>query len=192
MSSIDQAALDTALAPIKQSIEGLETTLKNLPDSTKAEVHNNIRVRFQEAGNWGRHYSTVRMGVTTFLISLSIGILAFNWQYWAPRPRPTFIYISIVIWLLAAFLFAEFTARTYKAAKREVKHRRRLSVGDTDPHKEPVAFDSACLAMLLLTIAFGIFVSYLLFCIDTSTAEPGPIPKPTTSVISPTATPANP
>ena len=74
-------------------------------------------ILLQDASEWARHYSTVRMTVTTFLISLSAAILTFR------VGSPEFMRLSIAVWLVAVAFFVLFTIPEWRALDRAEENR---------------------------------------------------------------------
>ena len=147
--------------PAKRSakLDGLQTRLGLLVTGDTPEHIQNRRVRFGENGNWARHYSTVRMTTTTFLVSLSIGILSFKWNPPA-RPEPTFLNLAGGVWIGALCLFLAFTRYTYGEMERARLRRRALPEGANAEPDKPLhpRQDVASWIMILVTIAFGLLL----------------------------------
>ena len=152
------------LAPVTAQIAAIQTTLSKLPPSASGALIENRRVRFEEAGEWARHYSNVRMGVTPFLITLTVGILAFKWDPQVgllPGPGAPFVYLSFTVWVLACFLFFVFTHRTSKQEQNANSHRLYLEVQPPKPlpkTKKYWAGDFPSWAMVALMFGFGILM----------------------------------
>ncbi|MBX3359681.1 MAG: hypothetical protein KF745_14775 [Phycisphaeraceae bacterium] len=117
-----------------------------------------------EAGNWARHYSTVRMTVTPFLIGLAASIMSFAWD----RRNAVLLFTSLGVWLTAAFLFQRFSMREFRASSRQKVFQRKL-IGDAET--KPPGFDWARGVMCVLTLAFG-------FAWWAWSQSPRPLPKP--------------
>ncbi|HWE01427.1 MAG TPA: hypothetical protein VG326_03380 [Tepidisphaeraceae bacterium] len=65
-----------------------------------------LSVAYTEAGQWARHFSTVRMTLTPFLIGISLGVLSFGWE----KPsNGIFMLFSAVICVLMVILLGIFT-----------------------------------------------------------------------------------
>ena len=110
-------------------------------------------VLLQEASDWARHYSSVRMTVTTFFITLSTGMLGFKWG------THLFVILAMVVWLVAIGLFITFTIPEI----RELRHRRpHLSTLTGKPQETGIIWDWGSFAMLILTLGFlfGCYASW--------------------------------
>ena len=164
MDAKDKQEVSNMLAPVKTQIAAIQTTLSKLPPSAADALIENRRVRFEEAGEWARHYSNVRMGVTPFLITLTVGILAFKWEPQIgllPGPGAPFVYLSFTVWVLACFLFFVFTHRTSKQEQNASSHRLYLEVQPPKPvpkSKKYWAGDFPSWAMVALMFGFGVLM----------------------------------
>ena len=147
------------LAALSAKVEALETRLDLLVTGDTPEQIQNRRVRFGENGNWARHYSTVRMTTTTFLVSLSIGILSFKWNPPA-KPELTFLNLAGGVWIAALCLFLAFTRYTYAEMERARVRRRSLPEGEKPEPDKPLhpRQDMASWIMMVVTAAFGLLL----------------------------------
>ena len=152
------------LQPLVADINAIQNALNKLPQATGPELLENRRVRFEEAGEWARHYSNVRMGVTPFLITLSTGILAFKWEPkngLLPGPADPFVFLAFAVWILACFLFFVFTHRTSKQEQNASSHRAHLEVQPPKSAGKAIKYwagDFASWAMVALMFGFGILL----------------------------------
>lgn len=151
-----------AIAEFKRAHDQLARRLAALETSGSAEQIENRRVRLQDNGEWARHYSAVRMTVTTFLVSLSLGILSFKWEPSAPA-NVEFIALSGVIWMVAVLLFLVFTRLTYQEMERARLKRKELpdgSAADGNGSFHPRQ-DVASWIVVILTLLYGMVLAYL-------------------------------
>ena len=156
---MSEANLSEQLAKLSAKVDGLQTRLDLPATGDTAEHIQNRRVRFAENGNWARHYSTVRMTTTTFLASLSVGILSFKWNPPA-KFDVTFSNLAGGIWIAALCLFLAFSHYTYREMERARRRRRALPEGaqtEADKSLHPRQ-DMASWLMILLTAAFGLLL----------------------------------
>lgn len=151
--------LSEQLTKLSAKVDGLQAHLDLLVTSDAPEHIQNRRVRFVENGNWARHYSTVRMTTTTFLVSLSIGILSFKWN---PPTKPELIFLNLVggVWIAALCLFLAFTRYTYGEMERARLRRRALPEGAKLEPDKPLHLrqDMASWIMIVVTAAFGLLL----------------------------------
>lgn len=71
--------------------------------------------RQASAGEWSRHFSTVRMTVTPFLFTTSLAVLAFKWD----DGEPIFITAASVTWAAGMFLLSSSrTSRTRRPRRK--------------------------------------------------------------------------
>jgi succinate dehydrogenase hydrophobic anchor subunit len=151
--------LSEQLAKLSAKVDGIQTRLDLLVTGDTPEHIQNRRVRFAENGNWARHYSTVRMTTTTFLVSLSIGILSFKWNPPA-KPEVTFSNLAGGVWIAALCLFLTFTRYTYGEMERARLRRRALPEGaktEADKSLHPRQ-DMASWLMIVVTGVFGLLL----------------------------------
>src|SRR5947207_5847369 len=84
------------------------------------------RTLFEDAGEWSRHYSNVRMTVATFVITSCVAIVALTTDKrlnsWRVGDSVT------LLWLLGLFIFYAFTFLTFKERNKQLGHRRAFSV----------------------------------------------------------------
>jgi hypothetical protein len=104
------------------------------------------------------------MTVTTFLVSLSLGILSFKWKPNESPPADLFIFLAGVVWIVALCLFLVFTHHTYREMARARRLRNRLETGDdNDKTKGEIhpRGDWASRILIILSAAFGLLLLYL-------------------------------
>ena len=145
------ASLESRIGPLEKIPAPLEL---------EATLQENRRTRYEETGEWARHYSTVRLTVTTFLASMSIGILSFKWDPPA-QPAQTFVDLAGLVWIAALFLFVLFTSYTYCEMENARRHRNWLLVLRTEQCTKKelhLRQDAASWLVLILTILYGIFL----------------------------------
>lgn len=144
-----------------------------------AERLENRRLHFQDAGEWARHYSTVRMTIATFVITSCVAILALKWDAGsekgaAPPDIPaagavsqannvvaTHVVNSVaILWLLGLGIFQAFTYYTFDRLNSQLKHRAKLLTDGETPEKIPKhpSMDHASWAMAVLSFFFAYFI----------------------------------
>jgi uncharacterized integral membrane protein len=161
------------LAKLKKRVEALGGRSDHFMTGDTSDHIHNRRTRFQEYGNWARHYSTVRMTVTTFLVSLSVGILSFKWDPNDGPPADLFINLSGGVWIVALCLFLIFTHHTYRQMAHARRLRNRLETGDeydkTKRAIHPRKNDWASWILIILSAVFGL----LLLCLALANIQQG-------------------
>jgi hypothetical protein len=161
MTPEEETALNKSVTDLKNQVDQLSDKVTTLLAVGPPDLAQNCRTRYQENGSWARHYSTVRMTVATFLVPVSIGILAFNWK--PPlHPPISFVALSGVLWSIAVVLFLTFTRLTYGEMEKAREKRARLpdrsqastnAVSAVHPRS-----DVASWVLALVTIAFGLLL----------------------------------
>ncbi|MGH7938559.1 MAG: hypothetical protein ACRD5Z_02205, partial [Bryobacteraceae bacterium] len=157
----DEAELRRSLHDLKTQVEKQEEVLWRLLTIGPPDMAQNCRARYQENGSWARHYSTVRVTVATFLVPVSLGILAFSWK---PPQHPPLIFVALsgVMWSIAVILFLSFTRQTYGEMERAREKRTRMPdrAGDSQGEGKQIhpRRDIASWVLALLTIAFGLLL----------------------------------
>lgn len=156
--------LKDELKTASSDIAALKALLNALPPKTEEGLLSNRRTRFQENGNWARHYSAVRMTVTIFLVGLSLGILSFKWepkgQPLANPPELTFRDLSGWVWSAAVILFVAFTTLTYN----DMTKARNRNLPDGAPtNRRPLRprWESASWVVIIVTAIFTAMLFYL-------------------------------
>jgi Na+/melibiose symporter-like transporter len=76
------------------------------------------RAAYHEQGAEIRHYSTVRSGLTVFLLTVSLG--AFSTYFTQNQPHPFLLFASFIAMLAAIFACIHFSIRTERAVIRYV------------------------------------------------------------------------
>ena len=150
------------LAKLGRTVNELAARLQRLEAGGPPDVQANRQSRFAENSEWARHYSTVRMTTTTFLVGVSLGILSFRWPA-AGRPPISFIALSGVVWIVAVLLFLVFTRLTYQEMERARRKRNLLPDGMSAPREKSyrAAGDAASWIVGLITIFYGALLFYL-------------------------------
>jgi hypothetical protein len=165
----DYAELKTEIAELRTKFDNvqkkfddaqkaLQETAEKIPRVIDKDYKENRRVRFQDSGDWGRHYSTVRMTVTTFLVGLSLGIISFKWENLKLPPAAMFVGLSTLIWISAVALFIAFTWLTY----HEMARARKLDLSDTVVDHRKTLYprrDPASWVLIIVTLVFGVGLS---------------------------------
>jgi hypothetical protein len=118
----------------------------------------NRRTHYDDAGEWSRHYSNVRMTVATFVITSCVAIIALK----ADKPGSSYLVGNGVclLWLLGLVVFYAFTFLTYKQRNRQLKHRNGLPVCPADFKRDrktaKIRIDFASLALFGLNFGFSL------------------------------------
>lgn len=164
MTPQEETDLLRSVADLKVLVNAVDGRLKGLEKVGPPDYEQNRRTRFQENGNWARHYRTIRMAITTFLVPVSLGILGFKWN--PPlHPQITFIALSGIVWISTVLLFLVFTRLTYGEMERARLKRIKMPDGGTGRSGEEKAFhpyqDPASWILALLTIFYGVLLIYL-------------------------------
>lgn len=115
--------------------------------------------RYSEAGAWARHFSTVRATLTTFLITVAVGVVATRWDVAAPWPFWTLAIVAVAIWILALAMLVMFSKATYKFIERQNDIEK--SEGVTQAHGSPRAegwCDGPVKAFFILSLGFVVLL----------------------------------
>lgn len=162
MTEEEKAKMVREFAELRKTLTGFDSRLARLEAIGPPDQQVNLRTRFQENGNWARHYSTVRMTTTTFLVGVSLGILSFRWPATA-HPRIPFIALSGIVWMLAVALFLVFTRLTYREMESARRKRNLLpdGISDVQPDAYHPRQDPASWIVAFLTLFYGWLLLYL-------------------------------
>jgi len=121
----------------------------------------NARVRFTDAGDWGRHYSVVRMTVTTFFVGIIFGVIGVKWDEFDPSLRVAMWYA----WFAALLFLGLFTLPEIKKANDQKAFQCELPTLTKVSHNQTVSVTTKFLIsipfvlMAVLTIAFGFLMA---------------------------------
>ena len=141
-------------ARIEQQAAAVVDVLSPDADRTLA----NRRLHYQEAGQWARHYSTVRMTVGTFVITVCATILALKGR----GGQADQIAVAVtLLWLAGQAIFFIFTAQTFDRLNSQLRRRWQLpDFIDAPEPARPVTMlrDAASWIMMGLTILLGVFM----------------------------------
>lgn len=86
--------------------------------ATGLDKNSAIKLEFyKDRGQWARHYSTVRLTLGTFFVTLSVGILHFRWN----TPELKVGIGAFIICALGAFLFSAFSKATFDEMKGQME-----------------------------------------------------------------------
>jgi hypothetical protein len=154
------AKLESDFTQHKGEFAALKKGVSEFPRGLDKEMWENRRVRFEDSGDWARHYSAVRMTVTTFLVGLSLGIVSFKWEKGDPRPGAIFVALAALVWISAVVLFIAFTRLTY----HEMARARKLKLPDTpDDKRTPLhpRWDPASWVLIVVTAIFGLLLCWI-------------------------------
>jgi hypothetical protein len=108
-----------------------------------------------DANSWAQHFSTVRMAVTSFLTSLSLGIMQFRWD----NPQPIHLGSSLVLWLLLLILLYDLTKLEYEKLADQRLNKLLLGVPGNKPARR-MWQDVPLLCFLGLTVIYLIAFCY--------------------------------
>jgi len=111
---------DDSLESLQKKIQELIVRLEPLT-GVHSIYRDNRKILFQEAGQWARHFSTVRMTVITFTITSCTAILALASKtggFVAPSDVADPV---TVLWLLGLCVFWIFTVQTYRQMYHQKK-----------------------------------------------------------------------
>lgn len=83
------------------------------------EANHNTRARYSDAATWATHYSTVRMGISTFFIGLCWGIVSLKWDDYSWQ----LLIAAIAVWSLTGLFLVLFTVFLKDSASRQQEFR---------------------------------------------------------------------
>jgi hypothetical protein len=122
------------------------------------EFPENRRTVYDDAGEWSRHYSTVRMTVATFVITTCVAIIALTGDQESVSRR---VGDSVcLLWLLGLAIFYAFTRLTFKERNRQLNHRIKMPLaaneaGIADKEGAKILGDAASWALLIINTLFA-------------------------------------
>ena len=153
-------AEDDATRQTEKLMQQLELRLK--PFTTdNTHFQNNNRLLYQEAGQWARHFSIIRMTVMTFTVSASTAIIAYLWkgdEVSARGGSNTPVAASVaILWTLGLTVFWLFTFASYTQINRQQKRRPLLPTSAVDfRERKPLPRDWASLVVALLSLCLAL------------------------------------
>jgi hypothetical protein len=128
-------------------------------------LRDNRKLHYQEAGQWARHFSTIRMTVMTLTITTCVAIIAWKWQpIFNDQTKGDSIKMLAtivgILWGTGVITFWLFTYHTYSQIRRQQEKRPFLPSSFSD-HAKPnsAQFDGASLVVPVLT---GISLYYFI------------------------------
>jgi len=174
----DEQELDALLkspptpAPASEAVKQLQADMAvissrlDLFTITNSPFRDNRKLLYQEAGQWARHFSTVRMTVMTFTITTCVAIFAWKGQtVFGKNPDVDSAMVTIpltILWFAGVIVFWMFSMATYGQMDRQSRKRPLLPASfadEKDPSHRP--FDWASLAVGVVNAGFmcvGIFI----------------------------------
>ena len=137
---------------LKAKTDAVLGLVMNIPEARSA-FRDHRRVIYQELGQWGRHFSTVRMTVLTFTLTTSAAIIAWKWQGKGPDAIEPLLPPVGVLWVAGVLVFWLFTYHTYKSIGSQKRMRDRMPDGihSTKTDAGDVKFDWASVAVPVLS-----------------------------------------
>ncbi len=82
---------------------------------------------YRDAGNWARHYSTVRMTLATFFLTVGVGIITARWD----KPQWATALVALSIVCLGVCLYVAFSYLTFQEMNKQLAivdgYRRKLT-----------------------------------------------------------------
>src|SRR5688572_26271739 len=69
-----------------------------------------FQIEYEQASDWARHYSTVRMTIVPALAGLSFTILGLSWPEDGGYPESGIICLAMMIWAIAFAILWMFSA----------------------------------------------------------------------------------
>jgi hypothetical protein len=141
---------DEAIGSAEALIERLFNRLALL---TSDDVfRDNKKVLFQEAGQWARHYSTVRMTVATFTITSCTAIMALASKNDRLATSEDVAYPVTILWILGLCVFWLFTMFTHKELVHQRKSLPIFLMRSPKGKEGDVGFDKASVIIALLSL----------------------------------------
>jgi hypothetical protein len=143
--------LDDAVSTLQQHVDDWKAALQTNDQNAIAAA----TALLDDANGWAQHFSTVRLGVTTFLLTIALGIMQFRWQ----DPTLFFVGTAAAIWGVAVVLFIFFTALEYSKIKHIQQDKQALLhlIGAGPPAKARTAWsDAPAYCLLAMTVFFGV------------------------------------
>lgn len=90
----------------------------------------------EDSNSWAQHYSTVRMTVTTFLVTVALAIVQFQWE----KPTWAGVIGASVCWFVAVVLFIVFTKLEFRKLNETMRNKVlfRSLAGHKNAEKKPI------------------------------------------------------
>jgi amino acid transporter len=114
---------------------------------------------YKEHGQWARHYSTVRMTLGTFFLTLSFGILQFRWD----KPEIEVAIVAGVMCFLGIIVFLLFSLATFNEMNNQLRivNAFRQSLGTAQAAKDVPLYHWWTPSGLPLAIVFAVFFAFV-------------------------------
>lgn len=114
--------IEAALARAEQERAVLEQQMRKwsaVASDPAGAIETHVAL-LEDANGWAQHFSTVRLTLTTFLVSIALGVMQVRWEDATTLLR----YEVLGIWMLAAVLLVYFTVFEYRKLRhgREAKN----------------------------------------------------------------------
>ena len=103
------------------------------PNSKDADIRSTMLQEYSDHGNWGRHYSSVRMTLGTFFLTAATGMITLRWD----KPELAVGVIAGAILLVGVAIFSVFSFLTFREMNSQFdiadSYRAKLITGTVDP-----------------------------------------------------------
>lgn len=142
-------------AAIEEAQGRVKTLLHRLESLTAINVlcRDNAKILFQEAGQWARHFSTVRMTVATFTITSCTAIIALAAKKDGLVTASNVAAPVAVLWALGLCVFWIFTIQTYRKLYQQRKGLPIFLMRSLSMNARDLPFDLASLVIAFLCFA---------------------------------------
>jgi len=150
--------LEEQKVQLAQSLTDLNskvTDLEKIKDALQSAANDNRKLHYQEAGQWARHYSIVRMTIATFAVTACATLIGLKWDELASNE---YVWNApICLWLFASLIFMAFTYQTFDRLNSQMKYKDLLpsQTGEPKGKRAWMLIDAGAIAVSLLTILFG-------------------------------------
>jgi len=118
-------ATEQLLEELKQDVVRAQLAFCSTDETTREFV----RTRYNETGNWSRHYSSVRATIATFFMTANVALLGALWK--SPSTRIAFFLTTF--FLLGMVLYVVFSRKTSAAMSEQKRLERDLLNGSQQP-----------------------------------------------------------
>ena len=133
----------------------LTTFQSKFTDECNGEAMQNARATYGDHGNWARHYSTVRLGGTTFFFGLALALLGQESQ------TQEKLIVSGILALIGVVLFWAFSKATEKRMTNQFKDLIKMGVRKDEPDRHWAYHVPPILVFaLVLVVGTGIAFSW--------------------------------
>ena len=144
----EKAKLEEEIRAVKEALEQVNRNEHLLLADSQLET---LRLRYEDAGKWSRHFSESRMHVSSTLLLISLGVLTFSYE----KHERMLLWMSAGVWLLMLVFLGYFTCLTWWKSNQQ-RTLLNTMTGQAKALKKWWAVDFGFITALVLTVPYVI------------------------------------